>query len=48
MDFNVVLVLLGSLLFSIKTLVFRVILFIGSLSSLMYVSSERRVFIFIL
>jgi len=46
--FNVNLILLRKLLFSVRVLVFCAIMFVGSLSSLAYALSRRRVFIFFL
>ena len=47
-DFNVDLILLGILLFSIRILMFCAIVLVGSLSSFLYALSERRFFIFFL
>ena len=46
--FNVDLVLLGMLLFSIKILMFCAIVLVRSLSNFLYALSERRFFIFFL
>ena len=47
-SFNIDLILLGMLLFSIRILVFYVIVLVGFLSSFLYALSERRFFIFFL
>jgi len=46
--FNVNLILLRKLLFSIRVLVFCANVFVGSLSSFVYALSDRRVFTFFL